>query len=113
MHDLKAFANQPRAPEQLYYFLGRCVGGDVKILGLEVGDCVAHPAADDIGLEAGLLQPFAGTHGGARNIGVVNAEVGGPIAMGFFAAPVAAFCAATAKHAADEITNHRISQTVA
>ncbi|OIQ81402.1 hypothetical protein GALL_368360 [mine drainage metagenome] len=66
VHDSKAPPDQQRAPEQRLDLLGRGVGGDVEILGLEPEQQVTHRAADDVGLEAGLLQR---AHDGQRRIG--------------------------------------------
>ncbi len=66
MHDLEAPADDARAPEQRLHLLGRGVGGDVEVLGLDAEQQVAHGAADDIGLVAGLLQRRGDLDGIAR-----------------------------------------------
>jgi hypothetical protein len=56
MHDLEAAADDAGAAEQGAHLLGRGIGGDVVVLGVDAGDQVAHRAADDIGLVAGLCR---------------------------------------------------------
>ena len=65
--DANAPADQPCPPEQLLHRFRRRVGGDVEILRPKAQEQVAHAAAHDIGLEAGLLQPFAGLERGRRD----------------------------------------------
>ena len=54
--DAKAPADDEGAPEQALDLLGRGVGGDVKVLGPQPHQQVAHRTAHHIGLETGLLQ---------------------------------------------------------
>ena len=56
VHDAKAPADDEGAAEQALDLLGRGVGGDVEVLGPQADQQVAHRAADDVGLVAGLLQ---------------------------------------------------------
>ena len=57
MHEAEAAADDERAAEQRLDLLGRRVGRDVEVLGLDAEQQVAHGAADDERLEACLLQP--------------------------------------------------------
>jgi hypothetical protein len=52
--------------------LGRGVGGDVEVLRLEAEEEVAHRAADDERLEAGLLQLARHLQRGARDLAAAN-----------------------------------------
>ncbi len=54
--DLEASPDDARAPEQRLHLIGRGVGRDVEILGLDAEQQVAHRAADDERLVARLLQ---------------------------------------------------------
>jgi hypothetical protein len=56
VHDAKAPADDEGAAEVLLHLLGRGVGGDVEILRPQADQQVAHGAADDVGLIAGVLQ---------------------------------------------------------
>ncbi len=56
VHDAKAPADDEGAPEQTLDLLGRGAGGDVEVLGPQAQQQVAHAAADEVGLEAGLLE---------------------------------------------------------
>jgi len=57
-----AAADDEGAPEQRLDLLGRGVGGDVEVLGPQADDQVAHRAAHDVGLVAGLLQRAHDAH---------------------------------------------------
>ena len=52
--DAKAPADDEGAPEQRLHLLGRGVGGDVEVLRAQADEQVAHRAADDVGLVAGV-----------------------------------------------------------
>ena len=56
VHEPEAAADDEGAAEQRLHLLGPRVGGDVEVLGLDAEQEVAHRAADDERLEAGLLQ---------------------------------------------------------
>jgi ATP-dependent Clp protease adapter protein ClpS len=56
VHDLEALADDEGAPEQPLDLFGRSVGGDVEVFRLDAEQQVAHRAADDEGLETGILQ---------------------------------------------------------
>ncbi len=56
VHDLEAPSDDPRAAEDVADLLGRGVGRDVEVLGLVAEQQVAHAAADEVCLEAGLAQ---------------------------------------------------------
>jgi len=60
VHDLEAATDDARAAEQRTHFFRSGAGGDVVVLGRMADQQVAHCAADDEGLEAGLLQHGAG-----------------------------------------------------
>ncbi|MCY1503634.1 hypothetical protein D9M68_377640 [compost metagenome] len=66
VHDLEAPPDDARAPEQRLHLVGRGVGRDVEILGLDAEQQVAHRAAHDVGLVAGLLQRGGDLDGIAR-----------------------------------------------
>ena len=57
MHEAKPPADDERPPEQRLDLLGRRVGGDVEVLGLDAEQQIADGAADDERLEAFVLQP--------------------------------------------------------
>ena len=57
VHEAEAAADDERAAEQRLDLLGRRVGRDVEVLGLDAEQQVAHRAADDERLEARVLQP--------------------------------------------------------
>ena len=57
VHQPEAAADDECAPEQRLDLLRRRVGGEVEVLRHDAEQQVAHRAADDEGLEAGLLQP--------------------------------------------------------
>ena len=82
MHDLEAAADDARAAEQAAHLIGRGVGGDVVVLGLDAGDQVAHRAADDVGLEAALLQRFADAPGAGRDLLAADAVAAGRDGLG-------------------------------
>ena len=65
VHEAEAAADDVRATEQALDLLGRGIGRDVEVLRLDVQQQVAHRAADDEGLEAGVLQGL----GDARRVG--------------------------------------------
>ena len=52
--DPEAPADDEGAPEQRLHLLGRGVGGDVEVLRAQADEQVAHRAADDVGLVAGV-----------------------------------------------------------
>ena len=56
MDDAKAPPDDEGPPKELLDLLGRGVGGDVKVLGRQAQQQVAHRAADDVGGVARLLQ---------------------------------------------------------
>jgi hypothetical protein len=58
-------ADQARAREHLDDLFGRGLRGDVEVLGRLAEQQVAHAAADDVRLEAGLLE-FTNDVGGDR-----------------------------------------------
>ena len=60
MNDLKTAPDDARTPEQLAHLFRRGVGGDVEILGCLAQQQIAHRAAHDVALEAGLRQGLAG-----------------------------------------------------
>src|SRR5690606_28931365 len=78
--DLEPAPDQARAPEELADLLRRRVGGDIEILRSQAEQRVANTAADDVGLEARLVQGLAGALGGARHGGARQAEVRAAIA---------------------------------
>jgi hypothetical protein len=55
MHEAKPPADDERPPEQRLDLLGRRVGGDVEVLGLDAEQQIADGAADDERLEAFVL----------------------------------------------------------
>ena len=57
VRETKAPADQAAIAEQPPHFLGRRIGRDVEILRLDADQEVAHAAADEERLEAGVLQP--------------------------------------------------------
>ena len=65
MDDLEAAADQARAAEQTVHLLRIGVGGDIKVLGCDPEQQVAHRAADHIGLVALGLQRLADLAGTA------------------------------------------------
>ena len=54
--DAEALADDEGAAEESLDLLGRGVGGHVEVLGFEAQQQVAHGAADDVGLVAGVFQ---------------------------------------------------------
>ena len=54
------------------HLLGRGIGRHIKILGRMIKQQIAHRTTDDIGLESGFLQAFAGFDGGLADMFVVN-----------------------------------------
>src|SRR6185436_15674980 len=52
--DAEAPADDESTPEQRLHLLGRGVGGDVEVLRAQAEEQVAHGAADDVGLVAGV-----------------------------------------------------------
>ncbi|MNT35680.1 hypothetical protein D3C72_1717150 [compost metagenome] len=107
MHDLEAAADDARAPEQRLHLLGRGVGRDVEILGLDAEQQVAHGAADDIGLVAGLLQRGSDLDGIARQqrgVDLVLVHVDDARCMG--AAGAALLGAGFAQEPGDELLDH-------
>src|SRR5690606_21564248 len=56
VHDAKTPPDDEGAAKQGFDLLGRGVGGHIEILGAQAQQQVAHGAADDVGLEAGILQ---------------------------------------------------------
>jgi len=55
MDKLKTSSNDARASEQWTDLFGRCIGGDVKVFGLESNDEVPYGTTHDIGLIAFVL----------------------------------------------------------
>ncbi len=62
MYQLEASTDHARIAELGADLFGRCAGGDVVILGVELQQQVAHAATHDISLVTGLLQPFDHAH---------------------------------------------------
>jgi len=56
VHDAEASADDEGTPELVLDLLGRGVGGHVEVLGATAQQQVAHGAAHDVGLEAGIGQ---------------------------------------------------------
>ena len=56
VHQAEAPADDERAAEERLDLLRARVGGDVEVLRLDAEQQVAHRAADDVGVEAGLAQ---------------------------------------------------------
>ncbi|MPM79069.1 hypothetical protein SDC9_126100 [bioreactor metagenome] len=56
VHDAKTLADDESAAEQVLDLFGRGIGGHVEILGAQAQQQIAHGAADDVGLEARLLE---------------------------------------------------------
>src|ERR1700748_1208067 len=59
VNEAEAAADDEGAAEQRLHLFRRGVRRDVEVLGLEVDQQVAHGAADDVGLVAGVLQLLA------------------------------------------------------
>jgi hypothetical protein len=57
VREAEAPPDQPAVAEQLLDLLRQRVGGDVEILGRDAKQQVAHATADEIGLEARVLEP--------------------------------------------------------
>ncbi len=57
MGEMEAAADQPAIAEQLLDLVGMRAGGDVEVLGMQAEQQVAHRAADEESLEAGVPQP--------------------------------------------------------
>ena len=76
MHQLKASADDARAPEQPLNLFGRGVGGDVEILRFDPEQQVAHGATDQEGEKAGLLQGACDADGVVRHQCWIDAVVG-------------------------------------
>jgi len=73
--DAKAPPDDEGAAEQALDLLGRGVGGHVEVFGAQADQQVAHGAADDVGLEAGVLQGRADLDGALVHQAGVNAVV--------------------------------------
>ena len=67
------------AAEQRLHLLGPCVGGDVEVLRLDAEQEVAHRAADDEGLESGVVQPPRDVERAAGELLAANRMVAGPV----------------------------------
>ena len=76
VHEPEAAADDERAAEQRLHLLGPRVGGDVEVLGLDAEQQVAHGAADDVRLEAGVLQPAGHVERAARELVAAERMVG-------------------------------------
>jgi hypothetical protein len=63
VHQAEAPADDEGAAEQRLHLLGRGVGGDVEVLRPQADQQVAHGAADDVGLVAGILERAHHAHG--------------------------------------------------
>ena len=57
VREVEAAADQPAVAEQLLHLVGMRVGRDVEVLRMQAEQQVAHGAADEKGLEAGVPQP--------------------------------------------------------
>ena len=68
VHDLEAAADDAAALEQTVHLLRRGVGDHVEVLGLAPAQQVTQAAADQIGLETGLVQAVEHIQGGAGNV---------------------------------------------
>jgi hypothetical protein len=89
MHDLEAAADDEGAAEQLLDLFRRGVGGDVEVLGLDAQQQVAHRAADDEGLVAGILQGLRHAHGIGRDQRRIDAMLLGAEHIGSILPPAA------------------------
>ena len=56
VHDAKTPANDEGAAKTGFHFLGRGVGGHIKVFRLQADQQIAHCAAHDVSLKAALLQ---------------------------------------------------------
>ena len=83
MDDLEAPPDDAGAAKECLHFLGRGIGGDVEVFGLQPEQRVANAAADHEGLVAASLQNLAGFHGGRRNLLSAYAELGTAITQQF------------------------------
>ena len=71
VHDLEALADDEGAAEQAFDLLRGRIGCDIKILGLDAQQQVAHCTAYQEGFEAGLLQSAGDAHGiGGYQLGI-------------------------------------------
>ena len=107
MHDLEAAANDEGAPEQTFDFVGRGVGGHVEIFRLDAQQQVAYGAADDEGLEAGLLQRVRNAHRVWRHMIRIDLVLAGAEHNGF---GVADGFGRNAEYAANKFINHRTGE---
>ena len=75
VHEPEPAPDDEGAAEQRLHVLGPGIGGDVEILGLDAEQEVAHRAADDEGLEPGLVQPPRDVERAARKLMAANRVV--------------------------------------
>ena len=68
MRQTEPTTDQTTVAEQALDLFGQRIGGDIEILGLEPEHQVAHAAADEEGLEAGLAQPIEDPEGLGRDL---------------------------------------------
>ena len=54
----EAAADEPAVREQRAHLLGRCVGRNVEVLGVQTDQCVTHTAAHEECLVARLVEPI-------------------------------------------------------
>ena len=102
MHEPEAAADDEGAAEQRLHLLGPGVGGDVEILGLDAEQQVAHGAADDEGLEAGLVQLARHLERAARQLLAADRMVARAVDAGL---PCRALLAG--KQAGEQAADHR------
>lgn len=73
MHQLETASDNACTPEQRADLLGRGVGGDVEVGGLEPGDQVTYRAANNIGIVPMLVQDFTHLDGMPGHQTAINA----------------------------------------
>ncbi|MNF05990.1 hypothetical protein D3C80_2058480 [compost metagenome] len=72
VHQLEAAANDPCVAKLGADLFRRGAGGDVEILGGDVEQHVAHAAADQVSLVAGVLQTFDDVHRITAELGLLQ-----------------------------------------
>ncbi len=106
VHDAKASADDESALEQRFDLLGRGIGGDVEVFGLEAQQQVAHRAADDVGLETRLLQGLHGVAGVLRKAAGVDLVLGAGQVAALATVLRVGFGFVRGEQATDEFTDH-------
>ncbi len=82
VHEPKTASDDEGTAEERLHLLGPGVGGDVEILGLDAEQEIAHCAADDEGLEPGLVQAPRDVERPARQLMPADRVVGGAVDPG-------------------------------